>query len=182
MKINSRHYALILFALCSIVASSLGYVLIYRQTVVQAEHSAAAALEVANESVKKQHEQELVGVHKATTEERAKLASFFVPEDAAVDFIERIEKVGTDSQTELELSSIVNEGDKIKAKIDVQGTWSSVMNALMLLENMSLGISLNNIRLDTSGDLASQDKKPAKGHAWHLTLNVEALTRKVIEE
>lgn len=167
-----------MFALCSIVAASFGYFLIYRQTVAQAGHSATAALEVANESIKKQHEQELVGIHKETTDERAKIALYFIPEDAAVDFIEKIEKVGTDSQTELELSTIISAEDKIKAKIVTRGTWSGVMNALMLLENMPLGIILSNVRLDTSGDLESSDKKSTRAHSWQLTLDVEALTRK----
>lgn len=182
MRMNSRHYTLILFALCSIVAASLGYVLVYRQVVIRAENSASVALEASNENLKKQHEQDLVGMHSATTDERIKLASFFVPEDSPVEFLEKIEKIGTDSQTDLEISSITTDEAGIRAKVELQGTWSGIMNSLMLLENMQLGISLNDIRLDTSGDLASQDKKLTKVHVWRLTMNIEALTRKILEK
>lgn len=182
MKMNSRHYTLVFFALCSVIAASFGYVLIYKQTVAQAEHSATAILDVENESKQKQHEQELIGIHKETAIEREKLSTFFIAEDSAVDFIERIEKIGTDSQTELNLSSITNDESHIRAKVDVQGTWSEVMNALMLMENLPLGVVLSDIRLDTSGDLESKDKKASRGHAWHLSLSIEALTKKTPKE
>lgn len=179
---NSRHYTLVFFALCSVVAASFGYVLIYKQTAAQAGHSATALLDVENETKQKQHEQELIGIHEETKTEREKLSSFFIAEDSAVDFIERIEKIGTDSQTDLELSSITSDESHIRAKVGVSGTWSGVMNALMLMENMPLSIVLSDVRLDTSGDLESKDKKAPKGHMWHLSLSIEALTKKTPKE
>ncbi|MEK7463706.1 MAG: hypothetical protein AAB610_01120 [Patescibacteria group bacterium] len=179
MKINQRHYTLILFALCTVICASFGYAFLYKKTVVQAEHYISAANEVANESIKKQNEQELTDIHKDTSVSREKLSSFFIPEETAVDFIERIEKVGVDSLTELEISAITNEESHIKAKVDIDGSWPGVMNALMLMENLPLGTTLDDIRLYTSGDLESSGKKKAaSGHIWHLSLTIEALTKK----
>ena len=177
MNLTHRHYTLVLFALCTVIAASFGYFFLYKRTITQAEHHANAYHEVANESTKKQHEQELIGVHEDTSAERAKIASFFILEDVEVDFIEKIERIGVDSQTKLELSSISNDETQIRARVDVNGTWSGVMNALMLMENMPLSIVISDVRLDTSGDLESSGKKTG-GHLWHLSLVIEALTRK----
>lgn len=178
MKINPRHYTLILFAIMTVVASVFSYVFLYKKTVAQAEHYARATQEVSNESSKKQHEQELIKIHNETIAGRAKISSFLIAEDTAVYFIETVEKVGTDSQTDLQLSSISSDDTSIKAKVDVKGTWSGVMSALMLFENIPLSIVLNDIRLVTSGDLESSDKKTSKAHTWHLSLIIEALTKK----
>lgn len=178
MKINSRHYTLLLFALCTVFATALGYFFLYKKISAQASRHAQVSYELSNESMKKQNEQALIAIYKETSAERTKISSFFIRDDMAVDFIERIEKAGVDSQTELELSSIVNDDGFIKAKVDVDGTWSGVMNALMLLENMPFAVKLNDVRLDTSGDLESTDKKSTSAHEWHLSLTVEALTWK----
>lgn len=145
---------------------------------MQAEHYINATYEVANESVKRQNEQKLTDIHKDTLDNREMLSSFFIPQETAVDFIERIEKVGTDSLTELEISSIVSDEGHIKAKVDIDGSWSGIMNALMLIENLPLGVMLDGIRLYTSGDLENSNKKITSGRTWHLSLTIEALTKK----
>lgn len=169
MKMNHRHYILILFSLASVIFSLFVYVFIYKKTTMQADHYVLSSKEVENEDEKRKSERELVKRFNSTTESRSKLKSFFIVGDKVVDFIEQVEKIGDYSKTDLELSSISNSPGIVKAKVSVKGSWSGVMTALSLLENLPLSANLKNIRLDVSGD-------QAKGqHVWNLGLEIEVL-------
>lgn len=169
MKINHRHYILVLISIVSVILSLFVYVFIYKKTTMQADHYVLSSKEVENEDEKRKNERELVKRFNSTTESRSKLKSFFVEGDKVVDFIEQVERIGDYSKTDLELSSISNSQGMVKAKVNVQGGWPGVMTALTLLENLPFSVNLKNVRLDVSGDQAKQ-------HSWTLTLDIEALT------
>jgi hypothetical protein len=159
------------------IAVSLGYFFIYRKATVQAEHYVKATQEVIQENFKKQNEQELVGLHSTTSAERAKVAGFLIPEDKVVDFIESIEAVGTDSNVELELSAISNDDDGISVRVAIEGAWPNVMNALMLIENLPLGLEIRDVRLDTVASLENAEGSSAGESRWKLSLFIDALTQ-----
>ena len=172
MKINHRHYMLLFFAILSIGVVGYGYYFVYSKTVIQAEHYISANNEVLNEDKKRNNEQEIMKVFNSSKDSRVKIMSFFVHEDKVVEFIEMMEKVGTDSNTNLELSSILNEDDKVKVKINTKGSWSGIMKALLLIENLPLSIHINNVALNVS------DVSAKEGSTWSLTLDIEALSIK----
>ncbi len=184
MKINPRHYILIIFALASVVISSFAYIFIYRQTLVQEESYMNATGELENEDNKKQNEKDFAKIYSDTTDDRARLGSFLVSEDSAVDFIEKIEKIGIDSKVKLELSSINTADNKIRAKVDIAGHWTEIMNALMLIENLPLSSTINNINMDVSGGLTTTESKLSKtppSPMWRLSFTIEALTIKKVK-
>lgn len=160
----------------------------YRTIVIQAKNSSKVINEISTENEKRQYENELTKVFNDTKDQRSKLSSFFIYEDKIVDFIEKVEGIGLDSNTILTLSSI-NADDLssaksgstgfVKAHITANGSWSSIMRALILIENLPYSLSLNNIRIDSS---ASADipvgKEEAKKGKWNLSLDLKVIMMK----
>lgn len=173
MKINSRHYILIIFALLSIAAALFSYFFIYNKTLAQVINYVNVNEEVENEDSRKKSEEELLSLYESSKESRTKVMDFFVQEDKIVDFIEKVESIGDSSKTKLEISSISNDNKSLKAKIEVEGGWVNVMTAFALIENLPISLSINNVRIrSTDGG----GKKPAK--IWNLELDIEALITK----
>lgn len=179
MNINHRHYILLIFATLAILGSATGYILMYRESVIQARGSALAQAEVILENNKKLHEQELTAAYADSLSDRSRLSSFLVSEDEIVEFIESVEAIGASSGAEVEISGIDTEEIAVKdeesfghisAHLNISGTWVNVMRALILVENMPYSVSLNNIGLFSSGT--------AKAKQWELSLDMRVLTSK----
>lgn len=170
MKINHRHYILILFAIITVVVVCIGYYFIYNKTIIQAESYVHANQEVDIEAHKKQTDQELQKMFDATKSSRAKLSSFLVHENTLVTFIEMVENVGEQTGTKLELSSLTTESDMVKARVTVSGSWTGVISALMLIENLPVNLSINDIHLDTV------DTKGIR--SWSMSFALQAVTIK----
>ncbi len=172
MKINYRHYILIFFAILSIFISSASYLFLYNRSIKQSYNYLVTKKEFENEDNRKQGEQGLIKVYNSTKETRSKLNSFLVHEDKIVDFIEMVEKIGLDSDTKLELSSINNVDGVIKANISAKGLWSNNMTALYLIENLPININIKNVRMN------SLDESDKKGHIWELSSSIEVMNIK----
>jgi hypothetical protein len=172
MKINSRHYILIIFALVSIAAAFFCYFFIYNKTLAQVVNYVNVNEEVDNEDNRKKNEEVLLSLYESSKESRAKVLSFFVQEDKIVDFIEMVEGIGNSSKTKLEISSITNDDKSLKAKIKVEGGWVNVMTAFSLIENLPVSISIGNVSIRNT-DFGSKT-----GRTWNLDLDIEALIKK----
>src|SRR3989344_1049430 len=170
MKINHRHYTLMIFALASIAFSILAYVFIYKRAIKQAEYYVIATREVESEKNRDKYEEDIMKIFELSKEDRVKVETFIARDDRIVDFIEKVEEIGAISKTTLMLSSISKEEGKIKAKVNVTGSWGGVMSALMLMENMGLQASLSNASLNSLGNTSST--------SWDLSLDIEAPTIK----
>lgn len=172
MKINSRHYILIIFALLSIVAALFSYFFIYNKTLAQVVSYVSVNEEVNNEDSRKKSEEELLNLYESSKESRAKVLNYFVQEDKIVDFIEMVEGIGNSSKTKLEISSISNDSSSLKAKIKVEGGWVNVMTAFTLIENLPISLTINNVSIRNT-DFGSKSSK-----TWNLELDIEALITK----
>lgn len=175
MKINPKHYLLIVLAIASIGLSGFGYWYLYNKIISQAEGEYNALQEYQIEVIKKQNEQDLVKVYADTLSDRNKLSSYFITEDKIIGFIESVEAVGDYSKTDVTLSAIntddfnnLEKGNSghLKTHIDIKGDWSNVMKALILIENMPYSISINNMNL-----LFASGK-------WSMAFDIEVLTIK----
>ncbi len=189
MKINHRHYILLIVAFIVFLISAASYLLLYREVVSQARQSSQILAEVTLESNKKLHERELTATYADTLSDRTRVTSFVVSEDKIVPFIESIEKIGTDSGTDLEISAIGTEKSTtqdagfghIAAHIDVKGSWTNVMRALLLIENMPYSAVINNVRLVASDAIQTVEVKKGtsqKIRQWGLSLDIRILTSK----
>lgn len=195
MYTNHRHYILLIFALAALVLSVLGFSLLRGNIISQAIESAQAIKDAALIDDQKQHAEEIARKYEKSADDRTKLGSYIVTEDKIVNLIEEIEDIGIRSGAPLELSGITTEPgtaskgvtfNTLKARVAGKGSWSSLMQALILLENMPYALSLNNVRLEVSGESSvaelpiknSKTKPATKQTLWHLTLDIKVLTTK----
>jgi hypothetical protein len=140
------------------------------------ENAKKAQIDISTEENKKRNEQNLIKIMQETSDSRAKLPSFFVKDENIVGFIEEVEAIGQTSGTELSLSAI-NAGDMtklssgeistIKARVVVSGSWTGVMRALSLVENMPYRIAVDNVRIDKGGE--------GKTAVWKMDFDMTAL-------
>lgn len=175
MKLNHRHYILVLLSIAALISSILCYVFFYRETTLRATSYLNTLKQAELEKTSVDYEQKIINTFNKYDEDRKKIGSYIVKEDELVPFIERIEKIGVDTHTKLELSSISNGDNRVRAKVTAEGTWTNVMTALIMIENLPISLSVNNIRLDT--DLNTADKTTTNKE-WRLALDLEALTTK----
>jgi hypothetical protein len=176
MKINSRHYILILFAILSMIVSFSAYFFLYRQTTIQANKYLSARKQIEVEKSNVNHEETLLETFNKYEEQRKKISTYIVKEDDLVKFIERLEKIGTDAKSKLEISSIGKTDNKIRAKITAEGGWQSIMTTLMMIEDLPVSMLVNNVRIDTLGGVEKTPSKTVMENEWRLSLDIEALT------
>ena len=104
-------------------------------------------------------------------------------------FIERMETICKETVTEVQLSGIVTEAveggksgvkfSQIKADITATGSWTNIMRALILIENLPYGVSFSDVRLESeSSDVESLPvggKAPVvkKVKVWRLSLDIK---------
>jgi hypothetical protein len=172
MNINHRHFVLILVSIITLIVVCTAYFFIYKQTIVQADHYASANFEISNEDGLRQKEADLKKVYDDTKTERDNLKLFFINEDKAVVFIEMVEKVGIDTNTKIEMGSISNTADVLKANVKVDGSWMGVMTALGLIENLPVSSVIYDLKINSSGELTKTSR------LWTLTFSIEVLTNK----
>ncbi len=176
MYTNHRHYILIIFAIITLAVSVFGFVFLRDLIYSRAVTSAKIAREVSQIDEQNKHESDITSIYDKSSEQRRLLDSFIVPKEKIVDLIESIEKIGVDTSTDLELSSITNQESKddktsqFQAHVDVKGTWTNIMRSLILIEGLPYSVSINNTRLIKSGD--------SKSSQWELSLDLRVLTGK----
>ncbi|MEK7116889.1 MAG: hypothetical protein AAB837_01870 [Patescibacteria group bacterium] len=85
------------------------------------------------------------------------LQDFFIQKDDEVKFIERIEEIARTSAIKFEIVSIdilANKTDLFKedvsVKINIEGSWGSIINFMDKLEKTQFGILIQNINIDAN--------------------------------
>lgn len=186
MYTNHRHYTLLILALGAIVISSMSYIFLYRAIESQSILAQETLKTLAIEDKKKQQEGDSASIYAKTTDERVRINTALLSQEKVVDFITATEKIGTDTNTQLELSSISDEtipNDThfayFKGRVTTRGSWANVMRALSLLEHMPYGISFDTVKIAESADSAavSKDKKTS-AKKWESTVDIRVLTAK----
>ncbi len=179
MKTNSKHYTVITLAIGSVFLSSFGYWYIYGIVIKQAENYSKSLQEIALVDTKKQQIKDIAKMHEDTLKARERLSTFVLTDDKLINFIEFVESIGNRSSTDTTISSIKNDDlssaekgtfGHLKARIDIKGSWTNIMRALVLIENLPYSLSLNNIDLNFN----KADKNPQ----WNVRLDIEVLTIK----
>jgi hypothetical protein len=154
--IHSAHYAALAVSSVIFVASICAYLFIYYQVGVQSDQTVAAYQNIATARQAQSQSDSLVSGLSYTQTELATLQSFFVSNAQTVGFITRIENIGNRSGSTVSIVSI-SEDDlssspagatgNIHAHLQIQGSWSSAMQAFHLIENMPYGESIDNVRV-----------------------------------
>lgn len=180
MKINHKHIILILIGLICLATSAFAYIYIYQKTIKLAQNFSKVSLEMNSEDGKKKYEQELIKLYDDEKDNRERVENFLIKEDKMVNFIEIIENVGEITNTKLEISSLNKESNAVKAKVSVIGTWTGIMRALILIENLPVSSKISNVVFNTSNglDKNSSEKKSSSANTWKLVFDIEAITIK----
>lgn len=108
------------------------------------------------------------------------LDTFFVEQEDAVKFVEQIESLArnvdvTLSITKLKLEESKNKGSfgQILLDLKIKGSWTNVMNFIMLIENMPKAITIQNVSM-----AGKRGKKDGKEHiTWDATMNIRAIVK-----
>lgn len=136
---------------------------------------------VKNEQEYRNQKQNLNSLYNETATERLALGSFFVADDQKVSFIEKIESFGSATQAKVMLANIVADDlatsqpgtlGKISMRVDVSGSWASVMRVLKLAETLPYKSSVSAVRVDAAG---VTDSKAGKVE-WHLTFIIDTVS------
>lgn len=172
MRINSKHYTLIILGIVTLSITSFGYWFSYKTIMDQVINYSLSIqkLEIDKDNVKQ--EQKLLDIDSATADRRGVLSSYFVSEDKILDFIKSIESIEKDSSAEITLSSIVSEQiasttGHVKLHVSSSGDWANVNKSLVLIENLPYSIHIDSVSLSMS------DAKK-----WNMSLDISALTMK----
>jgi hypothetical protein len=134
-----------------------------------------ARTRVVTEQSYKTQEQDMRGIYEATADDRARIESLFIAEGDTVAFIETLESLGTQTGSDITLSSIesVPTGGgvlgSIRARVEARGSWSAVMKTLMLAEALPYKVSVSKVRIDNSG---SVDKSARR--EWRVSFDIGA--------
>ena len=149
---------------------------------VSVERALAARETMRSEDSYRQQEQALTTIFDTTSADRIKLRSLFVHDTATVAFIEKIESLGTATGASISLTSISTDNvgtgvvgtssARIRAHVDVQGTWGAVMRTLMLAEILPYDLAVSRLHLDTSGALDS--RRGASSREWRSSFVIDA--------
>ncbi len=168
MRLNSKHYFLLLIGLCSVIVTSIGYWYVYKSVIVNGQKKAALIREIEIDNDNKKNQEFLTEVSKATEQDRAKLASYFISEDDVLGFITSIESIEKVSSTTVKISSISNDSsiNHIRANIEISGGWVNVRRALSMIENLPYSINIDSINLSFNSN------------KWNMTLSIKALSTK----
>jgi hypothetical protein len=115
----------------------------------------------------------------ASTSDWGKVYGAFVPVDNAVTFIEALESLGKSTGSVVTIASVDNvkseEGSiavngYVNAKVNVQGSWNSVLSTLELAENLPYKVTIDSVSLTLSGGGAAGAKSQ-----WTAFFNVNAV-------
>lgn len=182
MKHDHSHLALLIIAITiTVFAFSLyGYM---RYAIGPSVEKAIAAQQAAkDEQERKSQKDSLTAIYNDTAKGRAGLVSYFVADDQKVQFIERIESLGEATQSKVIISDIVADDlasspagtfGHISMRLDVTGSWSSIMRVLRLAETMPYKSTVSDVRIGASGT-GTDEKEPRR--SWRLTFSLDSIS------
>lgn len=166
MKSIRAHALLLLVGFLTVACAAALYGYMYWSVGTSAGRALLARDIAAAETLDKSREQSLTKTYVDTGAERERLKSYFLDRDDVVSFVEAIEALGPKSGAGIKISSLSLTG----ARVEAEGSWSSVMRALKLSETLPYGTIVSNVRLSTSG---TGDKAPI----WSLSYDLSVMTK-----
>ncbi len=174
MKPPQSHKPFLILAVAVTVLVIALYGYMYWQVGLSVGKAVAARTIAETQRANQLREKDLIKMYQSTAAERAQLGSFFIPRDETVEFIEAVESIGPQSDSEVVLTSIdadplVNAKPgtqgSIRAHIQARGSWNAVMKTLMIAERLPYKLSINNVRLDGSASTGTKRE-------WRLLFDI----------
>ena len=182
MKHAGARTSLLIFALTTTVFVSALYGYMYYVVEASVRDALAAREQASQREQFLAQEKEISAAYEATAVDRARLPTFFVSDNATISFIETVETLGDKVGSTVTLSGINADNldttepgtiGTIKVNVDVRGSWSAVMRTLGLAEVLPYRVSIQRVRLDSSGSLPTPGAKQVVPQ-WSATFTIEA--------
>lgn len=166
MRLNSKHYFLLIIGLCSVAITGFGYWYAYKSVILNAQSKASLIREIEIDNDNRKNEEFLTELSKVTEQDRAKLSTYFISENDVLSFITSIESVEKISSTTVIISSISNDNSNnhIRANIDIRGGWINIRKALSMIENLPYSINIDSMNLNYDTN------------KWNMILSIKALS------
>ncbi len=182
MKNIKLYIGLLLISAGALVVAICAYAYMYNDTISHTEHAIAARSAVSDEVRREQQSKDILTLASSTAASREAVKHFFVPTDDAVTFIQAVESIGSASGASLSIQSIaaVPSGPTkpgtigtITAHITMSGSWTTIMKALELFENLPYRSSIDRLSLSTS---VAPDRAGQAVHSWSAGFDITAPT------
>ncbi len=171
-----NHFATLILAAAVTLVIGVLYIYMFYATNASVNQADLARDIVRVEMSDQSQSKSLSQLASSTAASRAHLNSFFVPADDVVTFITSLESIGGESGSSLSLASIDADSldgkpagtiGTVRAHIDADGSWSSVMRALAIAENMPYAVSIDQVQLNAS---TGQNGRST----WNLSFDIQA--------
>ena len=172
MKFHTKT-TLIIVIICN-VAVIAGYYFLFQHIVAQTQKARELTSTIDLGQQKNSKLSALRVVVKDTELKREQLATYLLPSDSEIPFIEQVETLARNSGLEVKtnsVSSAAGSTDKIKTfqmQTATTGSWSNIMYFLSQIENMPYNIHVGSVSF---GKQAAQAGKTTSS-AWTATFDI----------
>ena len=185
---SSSHRLLLVLACATAVFVAAIYGYLYYGILASSSRADIARGVIQSEQSDQDKAQEILSLYQSTMVARSRIGGFFVHSDNVVPFIVSLETVGRDSGSHVVVSNIatVDSGStdigsvgSVKAHIEADGSWGSVIRSLIMFETLPYNTKVDNLHLDgpaPSKSTAQPIAKNAQKTGWVMSLDITAST------
>jgi hypothetical protein len=180
---KNKHFIFLMLALAvtGFVTCLYGYM--YHMIDLSLGRTMKSRLAVSAITLDRNREQSFLQAYKETATKWSSLQNFFINPGHIVDFIEAVESLSQESGSKVTLSSIdadnmdgapIGKEGSLRAHLTAQGSWSSVMRALSLVETMPYKAEVSNVHANVSNDSLGVDlvKDKPKEQNWNMSFDL----------
>lgn len=144
---------------------------------VSVDHAVLARDIVLAEQQNVANEQGLSQTFQTTVAARSRLHELFIPSDKAVELIEALEGIGTQTGAAVDLAAIAADNldasapgtiGSVNVQVTVTGSWSAAMRTLKLVETLPYPVTIGTVSANSSGSGAAGKRE------WRIAFSVKA--------
>ena len=151
MKPTTHHYLAFSISAAVFCVSIAGYIFLYysiNNQVIKTTNAEATVTLQERMAIKQKN---ISNSLNTTANDRALIESFILSGKDTLKFIEQIEGLSAISGATVSLASISTDTLSFHGHINIQGSWSTSMKALHLIESLPYSLMIQNVRLTTQG-------------------------------
>lgn len=190
MNKNSRHTILLVTSIViTIILITIGLLLYQRISTYRSDIGRLSG-EIEIAARQEEGAKKLLKDFKDTEDSRAALVSYFVSDDKIVNFIQVLEATGPKVGAQAEIMSLDAEDSTGKEKgtvtsarirLEVRGSWSTVLRYVMAVERLPYVVAINNLSLRNLGGIpADGSLTPVKNQSSQWVANFELSIQKIL--
>lgn len=175
---SQSHKSLLLISFISLVIAALAYGYMNKSVGISSSNIEDMRTRIKSEDDVRAQARALLALSTDTASDRAKLRALALPSDKVVNLIVAVEAISSESGSKVTIANIgspdsgqeststaSSSASMVNMNVTATGSWTSVMRALVLAENLPYVSNIDSVRLDL------MDKQ-----GWELNFKLHALT------